>query len=257
MEVGVPAPEGTLSTVSPGPETAVRCEGVAFDYGRSPVLRSISFTLAQGEMAYLVGPSGTGKTTLLRLIHGQLRPGKGELTVAGIPLHRPRRGAVQRVRRRVGVVFQDYKLLQRLTALENVSYALRVANLRLGSREARRRAEAMLRDVGLEERMQARSWQLSGGQQQRVAIARALAAGPAVLLADEPTASLDDDNAANVSGLLERIAGDGTTVLVATCDRDLAGAPQRRTLRLVDGELEESQTANGKVRSPEIQCATP
>ena len=256
MEVGDAAAAATLIHVAPGPETAVRCEGVAFDYGRLPVLRSISFTLARGEMACVVGPSGTGKTTLLRLIHAQLRPRAGELVVAGTALHRPRRGAVQRVRRRVGVVFQDYKLLQRLTALENVTYALRVADLRLSSREARGRAEIVLREVGLEERMQARPWQLSGGQQQRVAIARALAAGPAVLLADEPTASLDDDNAANISGLLERIAEAGTAVLVATCDRDLVGSARRRTLRLVNGELEDGPPPKGTASGVEMRCAT-
>jgi ABC-type ATPase involved in cell division len=137
------------------------------------------------------------------------------------------------------VVFQDGMLLERLTALENVAYALRVADLAVHVRNARRRAAEVLTAVGLGERLDAYPRQLSGGQRQRVAIARALAPRPPILLADEPTASLDDENAENVMSLLKRAARDGTAVLVATCDRDLPAAYGRRVTRLVRGEVVE------------------
>jgi cell division transport system ATP-binding protein len=214
----------------------VRLDAVSFSYGRGRVLTDVSLALRPGELAHLVGPSGAGKTTLLRLLHGQLRPSGGSLVVHGIPLHRARRRAIRRLRRAVAVVFQDYKLLGRLTALENVVYALRITDLGIAAREARRRAAAALTRLGLEERGHAYPAELSGGQQQRVAIARALVVQPSVLLADEPTAHLDHENAASVLGLLARVAAGGATVLIATCDPALEPRA-RRVIRLARGEV--------------------
>jgi cell division transport system ATP-binding protein len=215
----------------------VTADGVDFAYGHIPALRQVSFNLAHGEFAYLVGPSAAGKTTLLRLIHGQLRPSSGRLLVHGVEVSRAGLSELRRLRRQVGVVFQDYKLLERLTAAENVTYALRVADLTLAPRDAARRAAAALRQVGLGGRLSAYPRELSGGQQQRLAIARALAARPAALLADEPTASLDDVNAANVMELLQRISNNGTMVLVATHDSSLVGESRCRVLTLHRGQL--------------------
>jgi cell division transport system ATP-binding protein len=216
---------------------AVTADGLGYAYGQIVALRHISFSLARGEFAYLVGPSAAGKTTLLRLIHGQLRPSSGRLVVHGVEVSRAGLSELRRLRREVGVVFQDYKLLERLTAAENVAYALRVADLTLAPHDAARRAAAALRQAGLGGRLSAYPRQLSGGQQQRLAIARALAARPVALLADEPTASLDDVNAGNVMELLQRVSANGTTVLVATHDSNLVGESRCRVLTLHRGQL--------------------
>ena len=221
----------------PDDRPAIHFEGVGFSYGRVLALRDVTFSVDQGEFVYLVGPSAAGKTTLLKLIHRQLRPQAGRLLVDGLDLTRARGRTIRRIRRRVGVVFQDYRLLERLTALENVAYALRVADLWLPRREAFRRAAAALRDVGLEERAKAFPRQLSGGQQQRLAIARAVAGRPAILLADEPTTSLDDANAENVMMLLRRVSRSGATVLIATHDPGLVTGSRQRVLSLARGEL--------------------
>jgi ABC-type ATPase involved in cell division len=213
----------------------VRFDRVSFSYGHTAILRDVSLTLLAGELAYLVGPSAAGKTTLLELAHGQRRPSAGLLQVDGVLLHRERPGALRRLRRSVGFVSQDHRLLPRLTALDNVAYALRVAELRLGGRDARQRAGRALAEVGLEHRLDAYPGELSGGQRQRVAVARALAGRPSILLADEPTANLDAESTGNVLELLRRCATQGAAVLVATCDESLAW--DHRVIRLSDGEI--------------------
>ncbi len=215
---------------------AVRFDAVTFSYGRVRALRDVSFLLWPGELAYLVGPSGAGKTTVLKLAHGQLRPASGGVVVHGVQLHRARRRAIRNLRRSVAVVFQDFKLVARLTAQENVAYALRIVDLALPPREARRRAAGALAAVAMEGRRDAYPRELSGGQQQRVAIARALATRPRILLADDPVASLDRENAADVLGLLGGVADAGTTVLIATVGRDLA-AGARRVIHLMGGAV--------------------
>lgn len=216
---------------------AIRLDGVSFSYGRVPALENVSLSVQSGELAYVVGPSAAGKTTLLRLLHGELRAQRGGVLVAGLDLVRAHRRARRLVRRQVAVVFQDYRLLRRLTVVENVAYALRVADLWLPKKEALARAMAALEAVGMAERARAFPHQVSGGQQQRLAIARALAAGPAVLLADEPTASLDRLEARKVLSLFEKAARDGTTVLVATHDPDLVAKSRRRVIALNEGRV--------------------
>jgi cell division transport system ATP-binding protein len=227
--------------LAPSDGPAIAADGVGFNYGSMIALHHVSFSLARGEFAYLVGPSAAGKTTLLRMIHGQLRPSTGWLVVNSVEVGRARTSELRQLRRDVGVVFQDYKLLERLTAAENVAYALRVADLTLAPHEAERRAGAALRQVGLGGRLGAYPRELSGGQQQRLAIARALAARPFALLADEPTASLDEANAENVMELLLSVSFNGTTVLVATHDSKLVTQSRCCVLSLDRGRLETDQ----------------
>lgn len=226
-----------VSPSSSKDQPAIRLDGVSFSYGRMPALENVTFCIPQGELTYVVGPSAAGKTTLLKLLHGELKPQKGGLLVDGRDLVRARGRTRRQVRRRVAVVFQDYRLLRRLTVVENVAYALRVADLWLPRKEALHRATAALEAVGIAERARAFPHQVSGGQQQRLAIARALAARPAVLLADEPTASLDRVESKKILALFERAAKDGTTVLVATHDGDLVARSRRRVIALSEGRV--------------------
>ena len=194
-------------------------------------------------MAFLVGPSGAGKTTLLKLINREIRPTRGQVWVDGIPAHNLKASRIAGLRRRVGVVFQDYKLLPRLTALENVAYGLQVSDLRVSDHEARDRALDALEAVGLGDRGRAFPNQLSGGQQQRVAVARAVVAQPPILIADEPTGNLDVETAWDMMDLFGDIAAWGTTVLIATHNVEIVRRFQRRVLTLVDGRLVRDQPA--------------
>jgi cell division transport system ATP-binding protein len=199
--------------------------------------------LEPGELAFLVGPSGAGKTTLLKLINREIRPTKGQVWVDGIAAHKLKASRISELRRHVGVVFQDYKLLPRLNAVENVAFALQVSDLRVSDEDARDRALDALEAVGLGDRGRAFPHQLSGGQQQRVAVARAVVAQPAILIADEPTGNLDIDTAWEMMDLFEDIAAWGTTVLIATHNVDIVRRLQRRVLTLVGGRLVRDQPA--------------
>jgi cell division transport system ATP-binding protein len=194
-------------------------------------------------LTFLVGPSGAGKTTLLKLINREIRPTRGEVWVDGIAAHNLKASHVADLRRRVGVVFQDYKLLPRLNALENVSFALQVGDLRVSDDEARDRALDALEAVGLGDRGESFPHQLSGGQQQRVAVARAVVSQPPLLIADEPTGNLDMDTAWEIMDLFSDIAAWGTTVLIATHNVDIVRRFQRRVLTLVHGRLVRDQPA--------------
>jgi cell division transport system ATP-binding protein len=221
----------------------VELKAVSRAYGSRLALDDVDLALYPGELTFLVGPSGAGKTTLLRLINRELRPTGGEVWVDGIPAHTVKTSRVAEVRRQVGVVFQDFKLLPRLTAMENVAFGLQVSDLRVSNEEARERALDALDAVGLGDRGGAFPNQLSGGQQQRVAIARAVVAQPAVLIADEPTGNLDQDNAWEIVDLFEDIAAWGTSVLVATHNVDIVTRLQRRVVTLVAGRLVRDQPA--------------
>jgi cell division transport system ATP-binding protein len=212
-------------------------------YGSRRAVEDVHFDLQPGELAFLVGPSGAGKTTLLKLINREIRPSSGEVWVAGIATHQLKPSRVAELRRRVGVVFQDYKLLPRLTALENVAFGLQVGDLRVSDEEARDRSLDALEAVGLGDRARAFPYQLSGGQQQRVAVARAVVAQPPLLIADEPTGNLDRENALEIMDLFEDIAAWGTAVLVATHNVEIVTRLQRRVLTLVHGRLVRDQPA--------------
>jgi cell division transport system ATP-binding protein len=221
----------------------VQLQGVTHAYGARKALDNVDLALHPGELTFLVGPSGAGKTTLLRLINREARPTSGQVWVAGIPAHELKASQVAGLRRRVGVVFQDYKLLPRLTALENVAFGLQVSDLAVSDEEARDRSHDALEAVGIGDRTDAFPHQLSGGQQQRVAVARAVVAQPSVLIADEPTGNLDQATAWDLMDLFEDIAAWGTAVLVATHNLEIVTRLQRRVVTLVNGRLMRDQPA--------------
>ncbi len=202
---------------------------------RVPALSDVSFTVEKGEFVALSGASGAGKTTLLRLLYHDELPSEGEIEVAGFDVTNLRRSEVPSLRRSVGVVFQDAKLLDGRTVFENVAFVLRV--LGTPRREIMPRAFAGLKAVGLSARAQAYPHQLSQGEAQRASLARALVKSPALLLADEPTGNLDDDMEAEILDLLKEIWIRGTTVLLATHQARVVSQLKRRTLTLAGGHL--------------------
>ena len=224
------------SVARPG-EPQIEFRDVSVTFGSISALRGLTFTIKAGELVFLLGASGAGKTTAFRLISGQLRPGKGQVWVDRVPVHKARRGHVAGLRRRIGFVGEDYSLLANRTALENIEFALRMSDLSLPASEVKRRALAELRHVALLARATALPAQLSTGQRQRLALARALVTRPAVLLADEPTAGLDARNAMRVMQLLQRAASRQTAVVVATHDRPMASSVTARILALDKGRL--------------------
>ena len=220
----------------------VRFESVGLRYGRAggreaapEVLRDISFSLPDGSFRWLLGPSGAGKTSLLRLMYLAVLPSSGRLTLLGSDVGRSPRRALPRLRRRIGVVFQDFRLLAHLSAFENVALPLRLT----GRPEAQVRADVteLLRWVGLANRMDAPPAELSGGEQQRVAIARAVIARPSLLLADEPTGNLDVAQAERLMLLLRELNRMGTTVIVATHNDALVERHPAPALILEHGRL--------------------
>jgi cell division transport system ATP-binding protein len=200
-------------------------------------LRDLSLTIDKGEFVFLTGPSGAGKSTFLRLLLRQEQPSEGELFVNGHNLARLKPREVQEFRRGVGFIFQDFKLIARRTVLENISFVPEV--LGIPAAQQRRRAFQVLKWVGLQHRMSAYPEELSGGEQQRVAIARALVNDPVLLIADEPTGNLDPDLSLEIMNLLREINAGGTTVLVATHDRELIRLVGRRTVTLEQGRMVE------------------
>ena len=205
-------------------------------YGRGIyALRDVSLTVEKGEFVFLTGPSGAGKSTLLRLLLRQELPTEGKVSVAGRDLAKLSPSQAQSYRRGLGFVFQDFKLIPAKTVLENVALVPRV--LGATSVQQQRRTFQVLKWLGLQHRMNAYPLELSGGEQQRVAIARSLVNEPALILADEPTGNLDPDLSLEIMNLFRDINARGTTVLVATHDRELMRHVGRRALTLDHGRL--------------------
>ena len=213
----------------------IRCFHVTKRYGAITALRDISLQIDEGEFVFLTGQSGAGKTTLLRLLYRAELPTSGQLIVAGRNLATMPRRHVPRFRRRLGLVFQDFKLIDDRSVFDNVALVGRVVGL--SYTESQRRANELLRLVSVDGRAQLFPAQISGGEQQRVAIARALMTAPQLLLADEPTGNLDPDRAIEIMRIFRAINRRGTTVLVATHDPDLIAAMRRRTMILEAGLL--------------------
>jgi len=215
----------------------IRLFGVDKSYpGRGPVLKGLDLHVARGEFAILRGPSGAGKTTLLRLVTAAERPDSGQVMVAGRNLAKLRRSAIPYLRRNIGVIFQDFRLLGGETVLENVALPLRICGVH--GRVMRARVDEVLTLVGLQDKALARCRSLSGGEQQRVALARALAANPVLLIADEPTGNLDPVATQEVLEHIADVARRGVTVLLATHDPQvLRGSSADRVLELGSGKI--------------------
>jgi cell division transport system ATP-binding protein len=211
----------------------IRLRDVDKEYDGRLVLRGLNLQVEAGEFVFVTGPSGAGKTTLLRLLYAAEKPTTGEVWVAGERVDTISRHRLPTLRRKVGVIFQDFKLLKRKTVLENVTFVLRFHGV--APREAHRRAYNVLKRLGLHHRQSALPEALSGGEQQRVAIARALAYQPRLILADEPTGNLDADLASELLSLLCDINYQGATVLVATHDHALLESIPARTMILHRG----------------------
>ncbi len=199
-------------------------------------LYNVNLFIEQGEFVYIIGPTGSGKSTLIKLIDAEEKPTKGQVEVAGINIGKLRQGRIPYYRRFIGVVFQDYKLLPRKTVFENVMLALQIGNMPL--LPARARVREVLEMVGLSDKASSFPNQLSGGQQQRCVIARAIANKPKLLIADEPTGNLDFVKAKEIVQLLEKInQEEKTTLLVVTHDVDIVNSMRKRTIALEDGHI--------------------
>ncbi len=198
-------------------------------------LDNVNLEIAKGEFVFLVGDSGTGKSSLLRLLYREARPTSGEITVNGIRVNRLRRNRVPALRRHLGVVFQDFKLLVNKTVWENVAFAMQVTGAH--TRDVMRQVPRVLDLVGLAHKSRMYPGELSGGEQQRSAIARALVNNPKILLCDEPTGNLDPDNGNEIMELLSRINLKGTTVVVATHNQSVVDRMRRRVVRLKEGRV--------------------
>ena len=214
----------------------IRLRNLTKAYDGRRILRGLDLHVETGEFIFLTGASGAGKSTLLELLYANEQPSEGQVWVAGERVDLLSRNKLAHLRRKIGVIFQDFKLLRHKTVLENITFVLRFHGLT--SRDAHRRAYQVLKRLGLHHRQSALPEVLSGGEQQRVAIARALAYQPRLILADEPTGNLDADLAGELLSLLCDINYQGATVLVATHDHSLLEALPARTLVLHQGRIE-------------------
>ena len=196
-------------------------------------LRGVSLQIEDGEFAFLVGPSGSGKSTIIKLITGELKPTSGTVHVNGYSLERIRKREIPHLRRTVGVVFQDFRLIHTKTVYENVAFAMRVIGAQ--EQEIRERVPYVLELVGLETKSRRHPNELSGGEQQRLAIARALVNNPSTIIADEPTGNLDPARSLEIMSLLQEINNLGTTILVVTHAQDLVERFGKRTIVLNEG----------------------
>jgi cell division transport system ATP-binding protein len=206
-------------------------------------LHDVSFVIEKGEFVFIVGASGSGKSTLIRLLLKEIEPTTGRIMVGGRDLTRLRRSKVPLLRRNVGCVFQDFKLLPSRTAAENVAYALKVQG---ENRNAiRRKVPEVLNLVGLSHKMNSLPDELSGGEQQRVSIARAFVNHPPLLICDEPTGNLDPDTSVGIMQLLYRINRSGTTILMVTHDREMVDKMRKRVIGLEEGRLARDERRGG------------
>jgi cell division transport system ATP-binding protein len=206
--------------------------------------------ISKGEFVFIIGASGSGKSTLIKLLYRQEKPTKGEVFIGGINVAKLRNGKVYKLRRKLGIVFQDYKLLPRMTVYENVAFALEVYGLK--EEEIRKRTIKAIEQVGLKDKLRSYPDKLSGGEQQRVSIARAIVNDPKVLICDEPTGNLDPDTSMEIMKVIEDINKEmGTTVIMATHDREIVNKLKKRVIKLSKG-LVVSDTEKGRYKDESI-----
>ena len=214
----------------------------------STALHDVTFQIEKGEFVFLTGPSGAGKSTLLKIILRQMMPTEGQVVVNGRNLNAMKRSQLPFFRREIGMVFQDFKLIERMTVFENLSFILTVLNI--APKEHKKKAYQALRMVNLHHKLNAYPPQLSGGEQQRVAIARALINDPLVIVADEPTGNLDPDLSAEIIQIFSEANLRGSTVLIATHDRELIRSSGRRSITLEHGRIVDEKA---RVLEPRVQ----
>jgi cell division transport system ATP-binding protein len=242
---GQPADASAAATVDASiAGTMIVFESVTKVYDPNVVaLNDVSFVIDKGEFVFVVGASGSGKSTMIRLLLKELEPSSGRILVGGRDLTRLKHSKVPLLRRNVGCVFQDFKLLPNRTAAENVAYALKVQGE--SSTSIRRKVPEALSLVGLSEKTGSLPDELSGGEQQRVSIARAVVNHPPLLICDEPTGNLDPDTSVGIMQLLYRINRAGTTILMVTHDREMVDKMRRRVIALEDGRLARDERRGG------------
>jgi len=214
-----------------------------YETNRVKALDGVSFVIDKGEFVFVVGASGSGKSTLIRLLLKEVEPTTGRIIVGGRDLGRLKRSKVPLLRRNLGCVFQDFKLLPNRTAAENIGYALRVQGQ--SNAEIRKKVPEVMDLVGLAHKMGSRPEQLSGGEQQRVSIARAMVNHPPLLVCDEPTGNLDPDTSVGIMQLLYRINRTGTTILMVTHDREMVDKMRKRVIALESGRLVRDERRGG------------
>ena len=205
-----------------------------YDNG-TKALRGVDLHIDDGEFVFLVGPSGSGKSTIIKLLTAELKPTSGSVLVNGFKLEKIRSRSIPYMRRTLGVIFQDFRLIDKKTVYENVAFAMRVIGA--SEKEIRKRVPYVLELVGLENKGRRLPNELSGGEQQRVAIARALVNNPAMIIADEPTGNLDPARSLEIMMLLEQINALGTTVMVVTHERDLVNRFTKRVVAIDEGKI--------------------
>lgn len=207
--------------------------------------------ISKGEFIFVIGSSGSGKSTLIKLLYRQEKPTKGDVYVGGVNVAKLRNGKVYKLRRKLGIVFQDYKLLPKMTVFENVAFALEVYGLK--EEEIRKRTLKALEQVGLKDKLRSYPANLSGGEQQRVSIARAIVNNPKVLISDEPTGNLDPETSMEIMKVIENINKElGTTVIMATHDKDIVNRMKKRVI-LINKGIIVSDTEKGKYKDESIK----
>lgn len=198
-------------------------------------LYDLNLGIKKGEFVFVIGASGSGKSTLIKMLYREEKPTKGQIYVGGVNVAKVKNSKVYKLRRKIGIVFQDYKLLQKLNVYENVAFALEIYGL--PSEEIKRKVLKALDLVGLKSRIKSYPNQLSGGEQQRVAIARAIVNSPKLLICDEPTGNLDPDTSLEIMKVIEKINDLGTTIVMATHDREMVDKMKKRVVLLDNGKL--------------------
>ncbi|MBB6631528.1 cell division ATP-binding protein FtsE [Clostridium algidicarnis] len=206
-------------------------------------LMNVDISIDKGEFVFLVGPSGAGKSTFIKMLIKEIEPTKGEIIISGINLSKIKRKDVPNYRRKIGMVFQDFRLIQNLNVYENVAFAMRVVEA--SEKEIRRRVPTVLALVGLSDKYKMFPTELSGGEQQRVSLARAMVNNPAILIADEPTGNLDPDTAMEIMHILDDINRTGTTILMATHAKEIVNNMKKRVIAIEKGSIARDEKRGG------------